>query len=131
VPEIEGVNHIALTVTDIGASVEWYTKVLEAQVLMEQSEETFDRVALLVPPLIIGMTKHKGATASDDRFSETRVGLDHVSFGVPNRAALDEWAARLDELDIPHGPIRDVEYGSTLVIRDPDNIQLEFFSLPG
>ena len=129
-PEIEGVNHIALTVSDIDASVAWYQKVLEAQVLMEQKEDTFDRVALLVPPLIIGMTKHKGATAGD-RFSEARVGLDHVSFGVPNRAALDEWAKRMDDLGVPHGPIRDVEYGSTLVIRDPDNIQLEFFALPG
>lgn len=129
-PEIEGVNHLALTVSDIDASVAWYTKVLDAQVLMQQSEETFDRVALLVPPVVIGMTKHKNATEGD-RFSETRVGLDHVSFGVSDRAALDAWAARLDEFGVPHGPIRDVEYGSTLVIRDPDNIQLEFFALPG
>ena len=129
-PEIEGVNHLALTVSDLDASVAWYTKVFDAQVLMEQHEDAFDRVALLVAPLIIGMTKHKAATV-EDRFSETRVGLDHLSFGVADRAALDAWAARLDELGIAHGPIRDVEYGSTLVIRDPDNIQLEFYALPG
>ncbi len=115
--------------SDIDASVAWYTNVLDAQVLMEQNEDAFDRVVLLVPPLVIGMTKHKNATGGD-RFSEARVGLDHVSFGVADRAALDAWAARLDELGIPHGPIRDVAYGSTLVIRDPDNIQLEFFAFP-
>ena len=129
-PEIEGVNHLALTVSDIDASVDWYVKVLDAQVLMQQNEETFDRVALLVPPVVIGMTKHKDALPSD-RFSETRVGLDHVSFGVPDRAALDAWAAKLDQLGVEHGPIRDVEYGSTLVARDPDNIQIEWFALPG
>ena len=129
-PEIEGVNHVALTVTDIDRSVEWYSMLFDAQILMEQHEDAFDRVALLVAPLILGLTRHKDARGQD-RFTETRAGLDHLSFGVPNRAGLDEWAARMDELGITHGPIRDVEYGSTLVARDPDNIQLEFFALPG
>lgn len=129
-PEIEGVNHVALTVSDIERSVEWYTKLFDAQVLMEQNGDTFDRVALLVAPIVLGLTKHQDATAGD-RFSESRVGLDHLSFGVADRAALDTWAARLDELGIEHPPINDVEYGSTLVVRDPDNIQIEFFGLPG
>jgi catechol 2,3-dioxygenase-like lactoylglutathione lyase family enzyme len=129
-PEIEGVNHVALTVSDIEASVAWYTKVLDAQVLMDQNEDAFDRVAMLVPPVVIGMTKHKDAPPGD-RFTETRIGLDHLSFGVPDRAALDAWAKHLDDVGVEHGPIRDVEYGSTLVVRDPDNIQLEWFALPG
>ena len=129
-PEIEGVNHVALTVSDIERSVAWYTRLFGAQVLMEQKEDSFDRVALLVAPVVIGMTKHKNAGA-DDRFSETRVGLDHVSFGVKDRTTLDAWAARMDELGIDHPPINDVDYGSTLVVRDPDNIQLEFYCLPG
>ena len=129
-PAIEGVSHVALTVTDINRSVEWYSKLFDAQVLMEQHEDAFDRVALLVAPIIVGLTKHKDARG-EDRFTETRAGLDHLSFGVPDRAGLDEWAKRMDELGIAHGPIRDVEYGSTLVARDPDNIQLEFFALPG
>jgi glyoxylase I family protein len=129
-PEIEGVNHIALTVSDLKASAPWYQRLFDGQVLMEQHEETYDRVTLLVPPLVIGLTKHKD-TAGSDWFNEARVGLDHVSFGVPDRASLDAWAARLDELDIAHSPVVDAGYGHVLVLRDPDNIQLEFFALPG
>ena len=59
------------------------------------------------------------------------MGLDHISFQVPDRSALEEWAKRLDELDVAHSPITEAPYGTVLVFRDPDNIQLEFFALPG
>ena len=41
-----------------------------------------------------------------------------------------EWAARLDELGIAHGEIKDAGYGSGLSFRDPDNIALELFAPP-
>ena len=37
---------------------------------------------------------------------------------------------RLDELGVAHGEIVDAPFGSGLAVRDPDNIQLEFFALP-
>ena len=67
----------------------------------------------------------------DDRFDEHRPGLDHLSFGVVDRAELKVWQARLQELGIPHGEIVDAHYGSGLSFRDPDNIALEFFAPPG
>ena len=65
------------------------------------------------------------------RFSEFNVGLDHVSFGCADRAALEGWQRRLDELGIEHGGIKDAAYGSGISFRDPDNIPLEFFCPPG
>jgi glyoxylase I family protein len=55
-------------------------------------------------------------------------GLDHVSFEVADRAALEGWMDRLDELNIGHTGIRRRPNGpySTVVFRDPDNNQLEF-----
>jgi hypothetical protein len=64
-------------------------------------------------------------------FAEARVGLDHIGWQVPNRDELSEWERKLDELGIAHSPITDAPYGTVLVFRDPDNIQLEFFALPG
>jgi catechol 2,3-dioxygenase-like lactoylglutathione lyase family enzyme len=61
---------------------------------------------------------------------EFRSGLDHVAFGVADRAELDAWAARLDELGVAHGEIKDAHYGSGLSFRDPDNIALELFAPP-
>jgi hypothetical protein len=45
------------------------------------------------------------------------------------RDDLEEWAARLDELGIPHSGVKQPTYtqNAMLTFRDPDNIQLEFF----
>ncbi len=67
------------------------------------------------------------ATAGD-RFDENRVGLDHLSFSVSSRQALDEAARVLDEHGIPNGGVKDLgaDFGLyILAFRDPDNIQLE------
>ena len=61
-------------------------------------------------------------------FAESRTGLDHVSFGVANRAELDKWQARFAELGVDQSPINDREGYAVLVFRDPDNIQLELMS---
>ena len=127
-PEIEGLNHVALTVSDVATSKAWYQKIFDAQVLLELNEDAFERVVLLIPPVFVGLTRHKGGPTKP--FDEKNIGMDHLAFGVEDRATLDAWAARLDELGIEHSVINDVFYGSTLVVRDPDNIQVEWFSLP-
>jgi glyoxylase I family protein len=130
VPELEGVNHVALTVSDIEASRAWYERLFGGAVLWQETHDNgHAMIAMLVPPFAIGLHTHP-STESGDTFSEARVGLDHVSFEVSNRAALDEWAAHLDELGIEHSPITEAPYGTVLVFRDPDNIQLELFALP-
>ena len=68
--------------------------------------------------------------ATTDAFNERRPGLDHVAFGCADRGELETWAARLDELGISHGAIKDAGYGSGVSFRDPDNIALEFFAPP-
>ena len=68
--------------------------------------------------------------APAERFSEFRVGLDHVAFGCADRTELEKWARRLDELGIEHEGIKDAHYGSGLSFRDPDGIALELFAPP-
>jgi catechol-2,3-dioxygenase len=63
-------------------------------------------------------------------FDERRAGLDHVAFGVGDRADLEKWVARLDELGVGHGDIVDAGYGSGLSFRDADGIALELFAPP-
>jgi catechol 2,3-dioxygenase-like lactoylglutathione lyase family enzyme len=131
VPETEGVNHTALTVTNLDESVAWYKALFDAVVLWEEHDDpAHEFVLLFSPPLAIGLNRHS-ATPDGDVFSEARVGLDHIGWQVPNRDALADWEKKLDELEIAHSPITDAPYGTVLVFRDPDNIQLEFFALPG
>jgi catechol 2,3-dioxygenase-like lactoylglutathione lyase family enzyme len=61
-----------------------------------------------------------------DPRSGIAIGLDHISFGVADRAGLDAWASRLDELGIGHSGVIDTDQPmpySVLVFRDPDNLQ--------
>jgi hypothetical protein len=56
--------------------------------------------------------------------------LDHFGFNVSDRAELDRWADHLSAVGVEHSGIREVKDPvpfSTLVFRDPDNIQLELF----
>lgn len=62
-------------------------------------------------------------------FTPQRVGLDHLSFAVSDRAELEAWQARLDELGIEHDAIDDQGFAVALNLRDPDGIALEFYFL--
>ena len=59
---------------------------------------------------------------------------------MPGREDLEAWQGHLEangvvrsdiaDKPLTQSPIADEPYGSVLVFRDPDNIQLEFFSAP-
>jgi len=130
-PEIQGVSHVALTVSNLASSAAWYEKLfVGAARIMEGQDGGISYIVYLLPSgLVFGLRQFDAADAGD-RFTETRVGLDHLSFAAADREALQEWEAYLDTLGAQHSPIQDVPYGHVLVFRDPDNIQLEFFALP-
>ena len=76
---------------------------------------------------VLALVGHAGNQG--EPFSEFRTGLDHLEFLVDRREDLDEWATKLDELGIQHSGVKTPEYtrNAMLTLRDPDNIQLEFF----
>jgi len=125
-------THVAITVRDLSVSTPWYQALLEAEpVLDEDTDPDFHHtVYLLGNGTLFGLHQH-GQPAPTEQFSEYRVGLDHVAFGVENRGELEKWVRRLDELGITHGGIKDATYGSGVSFRDPDGIALEFFAPPG
>jgi glyoxylase I family protein len=124
-------THVALTVRDLSVSVPWYEALLDAEpVIDEDTVGGFHHTVYLVGTnTLIGLHQHT-TPAPDERFSEFRVGLDHVAFGVADRDELEKWTRRLDELGIEHGDIEDAHYGSDVSFRDPDGIALEFFAPP-
>lgn len=121
---------MAFTVSDLGVSVPWYAGLFGMSQVMEQPHQGGRGVILRHADngLFIGLHEHDVNAGS--RFDETGTGLDHVSFSVPDRAALEEWLQTLRERGIEHSPIAERDYGSVLVFRDPNNIQLELISPP-
>ena len=124
-------SHVALTVRDLSVSVPWYEDLFDADpVIDEDTEPNFHHtVFMLGNSTLIGLHQH-ATPAPPGRFSEFRVGLDHVSFGCADREELEKWTSRLDELGVEHGGIKDAAYGSGVSFRDPDGIALEFFAPP-
>ena len=130
--EFPPIAHVALTVRDLTVSVPWYERLLDAQPVLDEdtTPDMHHTVYLLGGGTLLGLHQH-GTPAPAGDFSEYAVGLDHVGFGCANRAELEQWETRLDELGIAHGGIKDARYGSGISFRDPDNIALEFFAPPG
>ena len=128
-----GLQHVALTVTDLERSTQWYSRLFGADPVLDEDEEsgTFHHtVFALEGGMLFGLHTHTGHQSTDPA-DERRTGLDHVGFALPGTAALEQWQARLDELGIAHGGIKKAHYGSGISFRDPDNIGLEFFIAPG
>ena len=131
VPSLTGRLEVNLSVRDPVRSAAWYAKVLGLEQLYDfTSDDGSMRYICLFEPtngLVLCLVGH--AANPGDAFSEFRTGLDHLEFLVPRREDLHEWAARLDDLGVPHSGVKALEYtpNAMVTFRDPDNIQLEFF----
>jgi glyoxylase I family protein len=124
-------THVALTVRDLAVSVPWYQALFDAEAVIDEDTDPdmHHTVFLVGNGTLIGLHQH-GTPAPAERFSEYRVGLDHVAFGCADREELEKWALQLDELGVTRGRIKDAAYGSGVSFRDPDGIALEFFAPP-
>lgn len=126
-------QHVAITVSDLERSTQWYSRLFGADPVLDEDEEGGEfhhTVFALDGGMLFGLHTHHGRE-SQDRADERRTGLDHVGFALSGTAELEQWRDRLDELGIAHGGIKKAHYGSGVSFRDPDNIALEFFIAPG
>ncbi len=130
-PEMSGINHTAITVTELGRSRAWYQEVLGMMPLMEDThpDGTGYFVLLGNSTLSVLVGLHAHPTNQGEPFAESRTGLDHIGFTVASHAELEAWEARLTELGVAHSPVNDQAAYSVVVFRDPDNVQLEFICM--
>ncbi len=131
-------HHVALTVKSLEASIPWYEKVFGITYQMEEPHKGGVGKLLTDPEWQLIIVLHHHDSNQGEAFSETRTGVDHVGFSVASRTELETWQAHLEGLEVAkaditdrpltQSPITDRPYGSVLVFRDPDNIQLELFA---
>ena len=126
--ELPTIAHVTLTVSDLDRSVQWYERLFDVKLFLDESPGPFRRAVWLVGgQTMVGL--HQFPDPSDLLpFDERRIGLDHLAFACKRRSDLEAWKTRLDELGVANGGIVDADYGSGLSCRDPDNIALEFFA---
>jgi glyoxylase I family protein len=131
-------HHIALTVTDLDASIRWYERVFRITYIGDAPHPNGVGKILSDAERRFGFVLHRHDANEGESFIETRTGLDHVGLKVGSRAELEEWQSHLEshgverspaaDRPLTQSPIADESYGSVLVFRDPDNIQLELFA---
>jgi glyoxylase I family protein len=120
------VHHLALTVKDVVRSRDFYQRYLGFHPVMDWGP----RVLLSNGSMVLALTppSNPAQALPNDRFNENRIGLDHLSFNIESRSAMEAAAQTLDEGGIERGEIKDLgpELGIyVMAIRDPDNIQIE------
>jgi glyoxylase I family protein len=128
---VSGFHHVTLNVTDLARSKRFY-EALPGFVVDQDfpGEKVRFRIGteaarlVLRPPL--------PGTPDGDRFSEHRIGLDHLAVGVSGRDVLESMLAVLREIGADTEGIHHDRAGDIAMItfRDPDNVQWEFFEQP-
>lgn len=115
--EVVGLEFMEIPVSGDVTSI-WKGAPAEGVLLATQAGSTF---LLILPPL--------EGTAEGDRFSEYRIGVDHLAFALEDRAELDALVERLRAAGVEtHGVETDTVLGKEYVaFRDPDNVQLEAY----
>lgn len=124
---IPAINHVILTVSDIAQSRKFYGDLLG----FELHEVPAQYGKLLYFPVEghaqVWLIQHD-QTPPGDRFNEFRIGLDHLAFTAPDKAFLDEIAAKLIAAGVPTNGVELFhDRWHYVAFRDPDNIQLEFW----
>jgi catechol 2,3-dioxygenase-like lactoylglutathione lyase family enzyme len=133
---VSGYAHVRITVSDIDRSRAFYDEVFGFPVAHElpadADAETRERLWFLFGGVIYqlpeGLFGLRPAGPDGDFFDEDRVGLDHISFAVPQHGTLLEVVGALDAKGVAHGGVKDIGNGWILEFRDPDGIALELFA---
>jgi len=122
-----GLNHIILTVSNTERSRAFYGNLLGFNLMI--IEEDPDKSFFFSCGGVQFFFFPSRQPVPKDRFSEFRIGLDHLSFTAPSREALHELAEKLIAAGVQtQGVEQFVHTGNWyMAFRDPDNIQLEYW----
>jgi glyoxylase I family protein len=131
-----GLHHIRLTVSDLERSRAFYEGILGFQVVAQSPGDPTDPAVRQDPAQLYGGVVYqtngilfglRPVADPGDSFDSERTGLDHLSFTVQDRQALDAAAVALEERGVPHGQVTELDgFGlAILSFSDPDGVHLE------
>ncbi len=124
-PELDGIHHVKLPVSDLDRSRAWYESRLGYRLTTEFIEDgTVMGVALAHPnggpDLALRLNPELAARAA---------GFDYFAIGVPDKAALEALAERLTALGEQHAGVHFATIGWILPhSHDPDGHEIRFYT---
>ncbi|MBM9466910.1 VOC family protein [Nakamurella leprariae] len=123
-PAFAGVDHAALTVTDLATSERFWVDVLGFTVVLDLGS------GLLCihkgTGFTLGLLRPDDATGG--AFDHRATGLDHLGLAARDRDELVAWQQRLERHGVEHSPIQDEPLGHHLNFRGPDGLALELYA---
>jgi catechol-2,3-dioxygenase len=133
VQRLERVVESALYVDDLARSWRFYVDVLGADVLLDSAR----LLALSIGGVSVLLLFQRGATSEPLPTPggivppHGAIGIQHIAFAVPNKAALETWAARLEHHSIEiESRVHWQRGGESIYVRDPDGHSIELIT-PG
>src|SRR3954454_1184411 len=124
--QLEGIHHLTAVSADASGNHDFYTRVLGMR-LVKKTVNQDDTSAYH-----LFYADGVGSPGTDLTFFDWPVGRERrgtnaivrTNLRVAGRAALEYWAARLDEAGTPHGDIREVDGRVELAFEDPEGQRL-------
>ena len=128
-PELVGLHHVTLPVSDLEASAAWYRKVLRGERVtrLDHHDAAGNPVALVLrlPGLSVPLKLQLLPEAA-----AALCGYDPVTFGVAGVPDLDRWVGHLDACGIAHSPVTPARIGHSVSLTDPDGTLLRLYTEP-
>ena len=132
-PPLDRVVETALYANDLARSRSFYVDMLGCGVLLDSAR----LLGLSVGGVSVLLIFQRGAT-NDPLPTPGGVvpphggtGIQHIAFAVPDRQALDKWAAHVKQHGVEiESRVRWPRGGESVYIRDPDGHSIEFIT-PG
>lgn len=126
---LSGVSHVAITVSALDRSKEWYGRVLGWRPVFDGTGEGVEFcVGSLPGGLMLGLREYAAGTR--DVFDPTRIGMDHLALSVDSADELPDWEQRFRDLGVTYDATQNTPLGAVLNFKDPDGVALELFAPP-
>jgi len=127
-PDLHGYAHVAITVSDLDRGLAFYSRLLGADPVGRIELDGLDRRLFAVGGgQILGVTAYAAGAATPS--DPTVPGLDHIGLRCTDRDEVVAWQRHAQDVGID-SDLQDVDFGTALMVKDPDGNQIEFFAGP-
>jgi len=127
-PEIVGLHHLKLPVSDLARSLSFYETVFGARRIPEADHRRQDDGSLYAYILIVPGLGTLLELRLDAGRAATHAGFNPIVLSVKDRAALADWIGHLDALGLPHSPVITAIQAWLVVVDDPDGHRLRLYT---
>jgi catechol 2,3-dioxygenase-like lactoylglutathione lyase family enzyme len=130
---VEGLDHVAITVGDVEATVEWYGRVLGAQAMLLELWREGKVPVVLLQVGASRLSVHAAAAPAAPHAHAPTVGSNDICFRYDGPVSEVLSLLETNGIDVVDGPVprpaSNGERGQSVYFRDPDDNLIELLTL--